>query len=262
MHDSSSSPLPVLRGLRIVEASAFVAAPLGGMTLAQLGADVIRIDPPGGGLDYRRWPVTEDNTSLFWCGLNKGKRSVVIDLASPEGRELAMDLICAPGPGVFMHRAAWERAGSWSAALHQIPDFEYWLRLGLEGDFKRIPEALAAYRVHNQSQSFAPVSIERAEETLDVISGHLGSPRVPPAIVGAKDEALSSAHIVTARFHLRSGRYRDALRHLLAAVRLHPRSYLRARTWRLVVNGLFNRLGHRIFWTLRSKASVGPDAHG
>ncbi len=52
----------MLRGLRIVEACAFVAAPLGGMTLAQFGADVIRIDPPGGGLDYRRWPVTGDNT--------------------------------------------------------------------------------------------------------------------------------------------------------------------------------------------------------
>ena len=91
-------PDAILAGLRIVEASAFVAAPLGGMTLAQLGADVIRIDPPGGGLDYRRWPVTEDGTSLFWCGLNKGKRSVAIDLAAPEGRELAMALVCAPGP--------------------------------------------------------------------------------------------------------------------------------------------------------------------
>lgn len=92
----------VLAGMRIVEASAFVAAPLGGMTLAQLGADVIRIDPPSGGLDYRRWPVTGDNTSLFWCGLNKSKRSVAIDLASPEGRELAMALICAPGSDAGM----------------------------------------------------------------------------------------------------------------------------------------------------------------
>ncbi len=89
---------PILVGLRVVEASAFVAAPLGGMTLAQLGADVIRIDPPGGGLDHRRWPVTADNTSLFWCGLNKGKRSVAIDIAQPAGRELAMALVCAPGP--------------------------------------------------------------------------------------------------------------------------------------------------------------------
>ena len=48
----------ILSGMRVVEAAAFVAAPLGGMTLAQMGADVIRIDALGGGLDYRRWPVT------------------------------------------------------------------------------------------------------------------------------------------------------------------------------------------------------------
>ena len=50
----------VLDGMRIVEGSAFVAIPLGGMTLAQLGADVIRFDPIGGGLDYSRWPVTAE----------------------------------------------------------------------------------------------------------------------------------------------------------------------------------------------------------
>ncbi|MGQ0619344.1 MAG: CoA transferase [Panacagrimonas sp.] len=87
----------ILQGLRVVEVSAFVAAPLGGMTLAQLGADVIRIDPISGGLDYRRWPVTADNTSLFWAGLNKSKRSVAIDINQPQGRELAQALITAPG---------------------------------------------------------------------------------------------------------------------------------------------------------------------
>lgn len=94
----------ILSGLRVVEAAAFVAAPLGGMTLAQMGADVIRIDTLGGGLDYRRWPVTDDDTSLFWCGLNKSKRSVALDLSSPEGRELAMALVCAPGDdaGLFL----------------------------------------------------------------------------------------------------------------------------------------------------------------
>ena len=92
----------LLAGLRVVEASAFVAAPLGGMTLAQLGADVIRIDALNGGLDHRRWPVTPDNVSLFWCGLNKGKRSVAIDIASAEGRELAMAIIGAPGDDAGM----------------------------------------------------------------------------------------------------------------------------------------------------------------
>lgn len=92
----------ILAGMRVVEASAFVAAPLGGMTLAQLGADVIRIDSVHGGLDYRRWPVTDNNVSLFWCGLNKSKRSVALDIASPEGRELAMAIICAEGDDAGM----------------------------------------------------------------------------------------------------------------------------------------------------------------
>ncbi len=95
---------PVLSGLRVVEGSAFVAAPLGGMTLAQLGADVIRFDAIGGGLDYSRWPVTDEGVSLFWAGLNKGKRSIQVDLRNPEGRELIIELITAPGPdcGVFL----------------------------------------------------------------------------------------------------------------------------------------------------------------
>lgn len=93
----------ILQGLRVVEGSAFVAAPLGGMTLAQLGADVIRFDPIGGGLDYHRWPVTADGASLFWAGLNKGKRSIAVDLRAPRGQELLTQLITLPGPdsGIF-----------------------------------------------------------------------------------------------------------------------------------------------------------------
>ena len=96
--------MELLSGLRVVEGSAFVAAPLGGLTLAQLGADVIRFDTIGGGLDYKRWPVTDDGVSLYWAGLNKGKRSIAIDLSRPEGRELATELITAPGDnaGVFL----------------------------------------------------------------------------------------------------------------------------------------------------------------
>lgn len=88
---------PILQGLRVVEASAFVAVPLGGMTLAQMGADVIRIDPLGGGVDRHRWPVTAGGASLFWNGLNKLKRSVALDLGSAEGRELAAAIATAPG---------------------------------------------------------------------------------------------------------------------------------------------------------------------
>ena len=94
----------LLSGVRVVEGSAFVAAPSGGMTLAQLGADVIRFDQIGGGLDYQRWPLTAGGTSIYWAGLNKGKRSLAVDLRSPRGRELLTELIGAPGPdnGIFL----------------------------------------------------------------------------------------------------------------------------------------------------------------
>jgi len=94
----------ILEGLRIVEGSAFVAAPLAGMTLAQMGADVIRFDRIRGGLDNGRWPVTDKGRSLFWAGLNKGKRSLAVDMATPQGQEVVTRLICAPGEqaGIFL----------------------------------------------------------------------------------------------------------------------------------------------------------------
>jgi len=96
---------PILEGLRIVEGSAFVAMPLGGMTLAQMGADVIRFDLVGGGLDYKRWPVTVDGKrSLFWAGLNRGKRSIAVDFRQPRGQEILIRLICGSGEnsGLFV----------------------------------------------------------------------------------------------------------------------------------------------------------------
>lgn len=94
----------ILKGMRVVEGSAFVAVPLAGMTLAQMGADVIRFDRIGGGLDAGRWPLAPSGQSLFWAGLNKGKRSVAVDMKSPEGRELITRIITAPGDdaGLFL----------------------------------------------------------------------------------------------------------------------------------------------------------------
>ena len=69
----------ILNDLRIIEGTAFVAA------LAQLGADVIRFDPIRGGLDAKRWPVDQHGKSLYWVGLNKGKRSIAVDTRKPEG---------------------------------------------------------------------------------------------------------------------------------------------------------------------------------
>jgi 2-methylfumaryl-CoA isomerase len=93
-----------LSDLTVVEVSSFVAAPLCGMTLSQLGAQVIRIDPIGGASDVQRWPLAADGTSIYWTGLNKGKRSATVDLRSAEGQELVQRLI-VEGDGIVVTNA-------------------------------------------------------------------------------------------------------------------------------------------------------------
>jgi 2-methylfumaryl-CoA isomerase len=92
---------PLLAPLRVIESSAFIAAPLAGLALAQFGADVIRVDLIGGGIDYARLPRMPNaqgrGRSLYWAGLNKGKRSLAVNLRRPEGRELVQALVTAPG---------------------------------------------------------------------------------------------------------------------------------------------------------------------
>ena len=73
----------ILDGMRIVEGSAFVAAPLGGMAMAQLGADVIRFDPIGGGLDRGRWPVTARGQEPLLGGSQQGQ---ALDPGGPRAR--------------------------------------------------------------------------------------------------------------------------------------------------------------------------------
>ncbi|KAA9163335.1 2-methylfumaryl-CoA isomerase [Amycolatopsis acidicola] len=81
----------------MVEISGYVATPLCGMTLSQLGADVIRVEPVGGAPDRARLPRAGGGTSLYWTGLNKGKRSVEVDLSTTAGRDLVTDLVAGRG---------------------------------------------------------------------------------------------------------------------------------------------------------------------
>ncbi|HWV61262.1 MAG TPA: CoA transferase [Sphingopyxis sp.] len=87
----------LLAGLSVIEASSFVASPTAGLYCAQMGAEVIRVDQIGGGPDFRRWPVTAANDSLYWENLNRAKKSVALDLGRPEGREILQELVRATG---------------------------------------------------------------------------------------------------------------------------------------------------------------------
>jgi 2-methylfumaryl-CoA isomerase len=88
-----------LAGLRVIEVGSFVAIPSAGLALRQAGARVIRVDPVGGAPDVNRWPLGRDGRSLYWAGLNRGKESVTLDLAAPDGQSALQQLICGGGPG-------------------------------------------------------------------------------------------------------------------------------------------------------------------
>jgi 2-methylfumaryl-CoA isomerase len=106
-----------LAGLRVVEGATYVAVPSGAMTLAMLGAEVIRFDPIGGANDHRRAPLDEAGTSIYWESLNKGKRSVALDVRDPRGLELAQALITAPGDdaGIYVTNAVAREPLSYAA---------------------------------------------------------------------------------------------------------------------------------------------------
>lgn len=125
-----ASALP-LHGVRVLELSSYVATPLCGLTLAQLGADVVRVEAPGGAPDRTRLPTAAGGSSYYWTGLNKGKRAIAVDLSTVEGQEVVADLAAdadivianAPYKGLVTAEALRERnpqlvhvrlSGTWS----------------------------------------------------------------------------------------------------------------------------------------------------
>jgi crotonobetainyl-CoA:carnitine CoA-transferase CaiB-like acyl-CoA transferase len=83
--------LPPLSGLRVLEVGQLLAGPFAGCVLGYFGAEVIKIEPPGGD-PLRNWRVLKDGTSLWWYSLARNKKSVAIDLQQEQGRALVRDL--------------------------------------------------------------------------------------------------------------------------------------------------------------------------
>lgn len=82
-----------LSGYRVIELGQLIAGPFTGSMLGYFGAEVIKIEPPKGGDPIRGWRVVEDGTSLWWHSIARNKKSVTIDLKSPEGVQLVKQLI-------------------------------------------------------------------------------------------------------------------------------------------------------------------------
>ena len=82
-----------LTGMSVVELGALIAGPFCSKVLAEFGADVVKLEPPGVGDPLRRWRHMRDGTSLWWHVQSRNKRSVAVDLRQPEGQAIARALM-------------------------------------------------------------------------------------------------------------------------------------------------------------------------
>jgi glycosyltransferase involved in cell wall biosynthesis len=192
---------------------------------------------------------------LTYCDFNLiDPQSKIIRRVTPPNfdyYDMVVKILCPPGPGVFFHRRAFEAAGLWNSNFRQMPDYDYWLRLGLLGNFFHIPELLAAFRVHDESQSYAKGDVRKSDEPVRIISDYFRMPNIPESIIGAKNEALSNAYLTSAQLHWRAGRFKVGATNIIKASSLFPANLLTLKTLRLIANALFNRLGYRILWAFR-----------
>ncbi|PBB40626.1 glycosyl transferase family 2 [Mesorhizobium sp. WSM3866] len=136
-------------------------------------------------------------------------------------RALYAQLHCLPGPGALFRRTAYAKAGSWRSHLRQIPDLDFFLRMGLQGNFYHLPEVLAEFRMHGGSTTYRAVPFERGEEPQLMVDEFFQRNDLPDDIRRWERETRANANLLSAAIHGRSGRTRTALRRLTAAA-LHP----------------------------------------
>ena len=89
---SAAAIQPLLASMRVLELGHYIAGPFATRAMADLGADVIKVEPPGTGDPVRGWGIQEENGSLWWSVHGRNKRSVTLNLRAPEAKDIVLKL--------------------------------------------------------------------------------------------------------------------------------------------------------------------------
>jgi len=157
-------------------------------------------------------------------------------------RRLIAEFDVQPGPGAFFRREVFDLTGGWNQHLKQTPDFDFWLKAGLLGNFYHVSETWAQFRVHSGSQTYTEASPEKADEYIIAIENFYAQIKLPTEIRALRKRALAMAHTVSARAHIRSGRFSDAINHLRHAYFIDKHILLRTRAWKMILSGIRYRI--------------------
>ena len=228
-------PLQELAGLRVLDLSSNIAGPLAAMVLADLGADVIKVERQGAGDDLRSLHPRFRGTGTLFLAFNRGKRSVELDLASAEGREALLALtetadvlIESFGPGVT------DRLGIDFAAVRARSSRIIYATVSAFGDGE-IGRRLPGYD-----------SLIQAFSGMISITGHAGAPptRVAPSSI---DLSTGTWLVVSILLALRRREHGDdSAQHLTGAL----------------IDSALNLMGHQVLGTLATGEATAPLGSG
>lgn len=193
--------IPLLKGVRVLEISAVVLGPLAGQILADLGAEVIKVEPPAGDIARDSWPRGESDGALF-VNNNRNKRVIALDLKHPDARDVLTTLIASSD--VLLHNMRTSAAD----------------RLGL--GFEEVA-AINPRIVHCAAIGFGQAGRYRDRPAFDDIiqaaSGLAGlnaalggEPRFMPTILADKVGALHAVYGILAALLARANGHGEAIR--------------------------------------------------
>lgn len=174
-----------LAGLKVLELGQLIAGPFAGKTLADFGAEVIKIEPPGAGDPLRKWRLLKDGTSVWWQVQSRNKKSLALDLRTPEGQDLARRLAAESDVLIENFRpGAMEGWGLGPDALHALNPRLIMLRIsgyGQTGPYRNRPgfgvvaEAMGGLRHLTGEPGRVPVRVGISlGDTLAALHGVIG----------------------------------------------------------------------------------------
>ena len=231
---AADPPLDDLAGLRVLDLSSNIAGPLAAMVLADLGADVIKVERRGAGDDLRSLHPRFRGTGTLFLAFNRGKRSVELDLASPEGREALLRLtesadvlIESFGPGVT------DRLGIDFATVRERSPRIVYASVSAFGDGE-VGRRLPGYD-----------SLIQAFSGMISITGHRGGPptRVAPSSI---DISTGLWLVISMLLALRRRERDDTAQHLKGAL----------------IDSALNLMGHQVLSTLATGEATRPLGSG
>lgn len=158
-------------------------------------------------LAYPNFNVIDENSNY----------STLVQPANYRRELLYADLTCLPGPGALFRKNAYLEVGPWRSDLKQVPDLEFFLRLGLSGDFVHVAETLADFRRHSGSTTYRKVPFERGEEPTLMLDSFFERSDLPAEITGWRGRVYANGLLLSSMIHGGSGRRSVALTRLIQA---------------------------------------------